>query len=76
MRLRIILSDMQDLCVRLWMPGKKTRLTRDFIFFDGNEMEVLKEQSAVGTDEIISIVNQSERVSGYFRDGKAGISGV
>ena len=29
--------------------------------FDGNEMEVLKEQCAVGIDEIISIVNQFEQ---------------
>ena len=53
----------QDLCVRLWMP-EETRLTRDFIF-DGNEMEVLKEQCAVGIDEIISIVSQFE-LAGYF----------
>ena len=42
------------------MP-EETRLTRDFILFDGNEMEVLKEQCAVGIDEIISIVNQFEQ---------------
>ena len=42
--------------------------------FDGNEMEVLKEQCAVGIDEIISIVNQFEQpvtflgmVCRYFR---------
>ena len=37
--------------------------------FDGNEMEVLKEQCAVGIDEIISIVNQFEQPVTFFRDG-------
>lgn len=56
------------MCVRLWMP-EETRLTRDFYSFDGNEMEVLKEQCAVGIDEVISIVNQFEQPVTFLGDG-------
>ena len=46
------------------------------LFFDGNEMEVLKEQCAVGIDEIISIVNQFGTAVGYFRDGVPVFRGI
>ena len=59
MRLRIILSDMQDLCPL--MDARRNQTYTGLYSFDGNEMEVLKEQCAVGIDEIISIVNQFEQ---------------
>ena len=43
------------------MDTRKTRLHGTLFFCCGNEMEVLKEQCAVGIDEIISIVNQFEQ---------------
>ena len=50
------------------MDARKTRLT-GLYSFDGNEMEVLKEQCAVGIDEIISIVNQFEQPVTFLGDG-------
>ena len=68
MRLRIILSDMRDLCVPL-MDARRNQTYTGLYSFDGNEMEVLKEQCAVGIDEIISIVNQFEQPVTFLGDG-------
>ena len=40
------------------MDARRNQTYTGLYSFDGNEMEVLKEQCAVGIDEIISIVNQ------------------
>ena len=56
------------------MDARRNQTYTGLYSFDGNEMEVLKEQCAVGIDEIISIVNQFEQpvtflgmVCRYFR---------
>ena len=43
------------------MDARRNQTYTGLYSFDGNEMEVLKEQCAVGIDEIISIVNQFEQ---------------
>ena len=58
------------------MDARRNQTYTGLYSFDGNEMEVLKEQCAVGIDEIISIV-KPVRTAGYFLGGWcAGISGV
>ena len=58
------------------MDARRNQTYTGLYSFDGNEMEVLKEQCAVGIDEIISIVNQFEQPVTFFRGWCAGISGV
>ena len=43
------------------MDARRNQTYTGLYSFDGNEMEVLKEQCAVEIDEIISIVNQFEQ---------------
>ena len=57
MRLRIILSDMVTVCPL--MDARRNQTYTDLSLTA--LMEVLKEQCAVGIDEIISIVNQFEQ---------------
>ena len=57
------------------MDARRNQTYTGLYSFDGNEMEVLKEQCAVGIDEIISIVNQFEQPV-TFLGWCAGISGA
>ena len=51
------------------MDARRNQTYTGLYSFDGNEMEVLKEQCAVGIDEIISIVNQFEQPVTFLGDG-------
>ena len=51
------------------MDARRNQTYTGLYSFDGNEMEALKEQCAVGIDEIISIVNQFEQPVTFLGDG-------
>ena len=51
------------------MDARRNQTYTGLYSFDGNEMEVLKEQCAVGIDEIISIVIQFEQPVTFLGDG-------
>ena len=51
------------------MDARRNQTYTGLYSFEGNEMEVLKEQCAVGIDEIISIVNEFEQPVTFLGDG-------